>query len=197
VSSGNPETRQKILDAAWRALESNDPKATRMGDIAKLAGVSRQALYLHFPTRTDLLVAVTRHMDEVNDVDGKLEKSRNAKSGPARLDAFIDAWGNYIPEIAGAARALLAMRDDDPAAGAAWDDRMGAVRHGCEAAVRALEDDGVLLADYRRAEATDILWTLLSFRNWQQLTGSCKWSQKKYIDEMKSMARRLLLDTSP
>lgn len=193
MSSGNPETRKKILDAAWRALESDDPKATRMGDIAKLAGVSRQALYLHFPARTDLLIAVTHHMDEVNNVDGRLAKSRDAASGLERLDAFIDAWGNYMPLIAGVARVLIAMRLTDPDAGAAWDDRMQAVRHGCEAAVKALENDDALVARMSRAEATDMLWTLLSFENWTQLRYACGWSQHKYLERMKSMARRLLV----
>lgn len=192
MSSGNPETRQKILDAAWRALESGDAKSTRMGDIAKLAGVSRQALYLHFPARTDLLVAVTQHIDRIKDVDGRLEKSRNATSGIERLDAFIEAWGNYIPEIAGVARALLAMRASDPDAGTAWDDRMRAVRHGCDAAVKALKKDGVLSADYAATEATDVLWMLLSFENWERLRFGCGWTQKKYVTQMKIMARRLL-----
>lgn len=193
MSSGNPDTRRKILDAAWRALESGDTKSTRMGDIAKLAGVSRQALYLHFPARTDLLVAVTHHIDQIKDVDGRLARSRNASSGRERLDSFIDAWGNYIPEIAGVARALLAMRTADPDAGPAWDDRMRAVRHGCEAAVKALDADGDLSGDYTPALATDVLWTMLSFENWTRLRNDCGWSQKKYVAQMKAMARRLLV----
>lgn len=193
MSSGNPDTRRKILDAAWRALESGDTKSTRMGDIAKLAGVSRQALYLHFPARTDLLVAVTHHIDQIKDVDGRLARSRSASSGRERLDSFIDAWGNYIPEIAGVARALLAMRTADPDAGPAWDDRMRAVRHGCEAAVKALEADGDLSRDYTPELATDVLWTMLSFENWTRLRNDCGWSQKKYVTLMKAMARRLLV----
>ncbi|MBO6947141.1 MAG: TetR/AcrR family transcriptional regulator [Rhodospirillales bacterium] len=194
MSSGNPETRQRILDAAWRALESGDAKKTRMGDIAKLAGVSRQALYLHFPARTDLLVAVTQYIDRIKDVDGRLEKSRNASSGGERLDAFIEAWGDYIPEIAGVARALLDMRVGDPDAGMAWDDRMRAVRHGCDAAVKALKKDGDLSNDHTQAQATDVLWMLLSFENWERLRFGCGWPQKKYVTEMKAMARRLLTD---
>jgi len=42
-----------------------------MADIAKAAGISRQALYLHFPTRVDLLVAMTRHLDAQNDIDDR------------------------------------------------------------------------------------------------------------------------------
>ena len=106
-----------------------------MSDIAKQTGISRQAVYLHFPTRAELLIATTRHIDEVKEIDERLAKSRSASTGLERLEAFVEAWGNYIPEIYGVASALIAMQATDEEAGAAWSDRMGAVRHGCEAAV--------------------------------------------------------------
>jgi AcrR family transcriptional regulator len=193
MSSENSETRDRILDAAWTLLEEKAGSGVRMSDIARQAGISRQAVYLHFPTRAELLVAVTRHIDRVKDTDKRLEASRNAAGGIERLDAFIDAWGNYIPEIHGVARALIAMKDTDEAAAAAWDDRMQAVRHGCEAAVQALDEDGLLRPENSLRQSIDILWTLLSVANWEQLTGACGWTQAQYIDAMKSLARAGLL----
>ena len=193
MSSENSETRDRILDAAWTLLEEKAGSGVRMSDIARQAGISRQAVYLHFPTRAELLVAVTRHIDRVKDTDKRLEASRNAAGGLERLDAFIDAWGNYIPEIHGVARALIAMKDTDEAAAAAWDDRMQAVRHGCEAAVQALDEDGLLRPENSLRQSIDILWTLLSVANWEQLTGACGWTQAQYIDAMKSLARAGLL----
>ncbi len=170
----------------------------RMSDIAKEAGISRQALYLHFPTRSELLIATTRHLDDVKDIDlfvidGRLAPSRTAKTGVERLNAYIEAWGNYIPEIYGVARALLAMENTDKAAAAAWGNRMQAVRHGCEAAVNALEKDGVLSPDHAPKQAADILWTMLSVRNWEQLTGECGWPQKRYIKTIKQLAAKSLV----
>ena len=124
-------TKSRILDVTWNLLESGD-KAVRMSDIAKAAGISRQALYLHFPSRAELLVATTRHIDAVKNVDRRLALSRSASSGIERLHAFIEAWGGYIPEIHGISVALSAMRDSDTEAAVAWDDRMQAVRQGCE-----------------------------------------------------------------
>lgn len=193
MSSNNSQTRNRILDAAWELLEANQGKGVRMTDIAKQAGISRQALYLHFSTRSELLIATTRYIDEVKDVDARLVQSRSAETGTERLDAFIDAWGNYIPEIYAVAKALLAMKDTDAAAALAWNDRMQAVRHGCESAVNALHDDGTLSTEHTPALALDILWTLLSVRNWEQLTIECGWSQKKYIKTTKSLARRILV----
>ena len=48
-----------ILDAALEALAS-DPDAS-MAEIARRAGVVRATIYVHFPTRTELLDAVMAH----------------------------------------------------------------------------------------------------------------------------------------
>ena len=70
MSSNRINTKSRILEVTWRLLESGN-KAIRMADIAKAAGVSRQALYLHFPSRAELLVATTRHIDKVKNVDAR------------------------------------------------------------------------------------------------------------------------------
>lgn len=62
-----------------------------MSDIAKAVGISRQALYLHFPTRAELLIATTRHIDSVKNIDARLADSRVATSGRDRLVSFISA----------------------------------------------------------------------------------------------------------
>ncbi len=193
MSSPKSDTREKILKAAWKLLEANIGKEVRMSDIAKKTGISRQAVYLHFPTRVELLVATARYLDEVKDIDARLAKSRNAATGIERLDAFIEAWGNYIPEIYGVGKAFLAMKDSDDAAATAWNDRMQAVRHGCDAAIKALKADGALSPDHSPKQARDILWTLLSVENWVQFTQDCGWSQKRYIEMMKHLAARALL----
>ncbi len=165
-----------------------------MSDIAKAAGISRQAVYLHFSTRADLLVALTRWMDEVNEVDRHLAPSRTAPDGPSRLAAFIEAWGSYIPRIHGVARALMDLYDRDAEAREAWDDRMAALRDGCAAAVRALSADGCVRGDLSEQEATDLLWTLLSVRNWDHLCRDCGWSEEVYVLRMQDLARRALCD---
>ena len=113
MSSENSETRKNILETTWKLLESGGPSAVRMSDIAKSTGISRQAVYLHFPSRAELLIATTRYLDEVKDVDARLEASHSATSGLERLDAYIEAWGNYIPEVYGVARALVAHMSVD------------------------------------------------------------------------------------
>jgi len=193
MSNKNTDTRNRILESTWKLLESGTEDEVRMSDIAKDAGISRQALYLHFPNRADLLIATTRHLDAVNDVEARLAPSRAAATGTERLDAFIEAWGNYIPEIFGVAAALIAMQRKDQAAKDAWSNRLNAVREGCEAAVKALDRDERLRPELNVEKATDILWTLLSVGNWEQLTVTCGWTQSDYIDTTKALARRMLV----
>ena len=188
------QTKIRILETTWKVLETRIDK-NRMSDIAKAVGISRQALYLHYPTRAELLIATTKHIDTVKKVDQRLELSRAAGSGLERLHFFIKAWGGYIPEIHGMSVALRNMRKNDKAAAEAWDDRMQAVRHGCQAAVRAIAKDGKLRSDLTEQVATDILWTLLTVENWEKLVLDCAWSQSAYEDKMIELTETALLET--
>ena len=192
MSSNRINTKIRILEVTWKLLESGN-KAIRMADIAKASGVSRQALYLHFPNRAELLIATTRHIDTVKNVDERLARSRSASSGVERLHAFIEAWGGYIPEIHGISVALRAMRDTDKEVAAAWEDRMQAVRQGCEAAVRAIVEDGYLKEELTEVAAVDLLWTLLSVENWERLVFECDWSQSAYEQTLKQITEATLM----
>jgi AcrR family transcriptional regulator len=164
-----------------------------MSDIAAAAGVSRQAVYLHFRSRADLLVATTRYMDEVSGVEERLADFREAATGEARLAALVRFWGEHVPSIYGVARALLATYDTDEAAAAAWRDRMAAVRDGCQAVVMDLQRDGTLAEVWTPQRATDLLWSMLSVRMWEHLTIECGWSPDEYAKYIHSAARRALV----
>ena len=77
MSSDNSKTRTRILQAALKLLEASQGQGVRMADIAKQAGVSRQAVYLHFSTRAELLIATTLYLDEVKGSDARLAASRS------------------------------------------------------------------------------------------------------------------------
>ncbi|MEA3275671.1 MAG: TetR/AcrR family transcriptional regulator [Pseudomonadota bacterium] len=196
MSSEIIETRSRILQATVRMLEEHGGRGVRMGDIAKAAGISRQAVYLHFASRAELLVAATRYLDEVLDLDRRLAPSRAATSGVERLTLYIDFWGHYIPKIYGVAKALLLAQDTDEAAAAAWNDRMLAMRDGCRAAIEALHSNGKLAPEWTPKRATDALWTMLLVPNWENLTGECGWSTRQYVRWMKTLAKRTFLDES-
>ncbi len=167
-----------------------------MGDIAAAAGISRQAVYLHFASRTELLVAATKYLDEVLGSDRRLAPSRAATSGVKRLELYIESWGRYIPQIYSVAKGLMLAQDTDEAAAVAWKDRMLAMRDGCRAAVEALHADGSLASEWTPRKATDALWTMLLVPNWENLTIECGWSTQQYIRWIKTLAKRTFVEES-
>lgn len=193
MSRKTRDTRTHILDTTLDLLASGSPERTRMSDIARAAGLSRQAVYLHFPNRADLLIAATKHLDQKVDIDASLAESRAARTGQDRLAAFIRAWGGHIPVIFPVGRALMAMQAHDAEARAAWADRMAAVRHGCRAAVAALARDGALRPGLTEERATDLLAGLVSVPLWEHLTRDCGWSQDDYLAEILRISRASLL----
>ena len=196
MSSKKLDTRTRILVATVEMLEEHGGRGVRMGDIAKAAGISRQAIYLHFASRAELLEATTKYLDEVLDLDRRLVPSREAKSGVERLALYIEFWGRYVPEIYAVAKALLLVQDTDDAAAAAWKDRMLAMRAGCRAAIDALHSDGDLAPEWTPKRATDALWTMLLVPNWETLTGECGWSTQQYVRWMKILTKRAFVKES-
>ena len=196
MSSDHSVTRIKILDAALDLLQEGDLSKVRMSDIAKRTGISRQAVYLHYSTRADLLIAATKYMDEMKGTEERLAPSRAAKSGIERLDAWVDAWVDYIPEIYGPSKAFFAIMDRDEEAATAWNNRMQDMWEGCEAAIKALNKDGDLAEGMTQKAAADLLWAMLSVRNWELLTQQRGWSQKEYKKRIKATARQVFVRKS-
>lgn len=195
MSTEDSNTRQRIMEQALRLLVDNRGKNVRMSDIAKAAGVSRQAIYLHFKSQTDLMVATVQFGDELNGAEELVEPWRNAQ-GVDKLDTWIEFWGNYVPRIFGVAKALMLARESDEAAAAAWDDRMQDVRKSCRKTMQELASNDLLSDAWTVKAASDLLWTMLSIPVWEQLTVSCSWSKKQYIDKMKALAHETFLSES-
>ena len=192
MSSNNSETHEKILAAAWKLLEENQGKNVRMTDIANTANLSRQAVYLHFKSRINLMVATVQYGDKVRNASVQVQPWTEAE-GIEKLNAWIKFWGNYIPQIFGVAKALMLARESDEAAAAAWDNRMEGVRNCCKQTIESLAKKKQLTSKWNTQTATDILWTLLSISAWEQYTKVCGWSTEEYIKYMQDLTHLTFL----
>ena len=174
-------------------MEDQRGKNVHMSDIAKAVGISRQAVYLHFPTRTDLIVATVQYVDEVKGLNERMAQLETITSSVELLDAAIDVWGNYIPEVYGLCKVMLKARDTDEAMAAGWDNSMACLRDACEVIVAALAGEGLLANGWSSEKAVDMLWTLLSVDNWEHLTVECSWPQADYIAWMKTVSKQIFV----
>ncbi|MCR9145141.1 MAG: TetR/AcrR family transcriptional regulator [bacterium] len=193
MPGGKIETRQKILDATWRLMEARPNEAVNMSEIAKSAGISRQALYLHFETRTRLMLATVQYVDEVKGLNERLGALESARSGIDLLNSCVEVWGNYIPEIYGLARALRNTRDRDEASAAAWSDAMRCVRDICVLAIDRLQKEGLLHPDWSRREAIELMWSLISIESWEQLVQESNFTTRQFVQMTQKMLRKTLL----
>ncbi len=189
MSSKKTNIRTRIIEATWRLMEQRLGKSISMGDVAKTVGISRQAVYLHFASRTELMIATSNYVDEIKCLNERLNQFKTASSGIELLEACVDVWGNYIPEIYGLAKALLATRNTDEATAAAWNNNMGCLRDICRETIETLDAEGILAPEWSKEEAVEMFWTMISIHNWEQLTVECGWSTTQYIDRMKALLK--------
>lgn len=194
MSRDESNTRSKILLATQHAMESDPARAPAMGAIAKAAGISRQALYLHFPSRAELFIETVRDLDRRLDTERKLLPVTQARTGTERLSAFIGGWAAHLPHIHGVVTALMRLKDSDEAVAATWDNRMQAIRSSCQTTVRMLHDEGRLRSEWSIETATDLLSTLLSVENWERLTLESGWTSDEYTERMRAITYRLLVE---
>ncbi len=194
MSSAKQKTRERILNATWRLLEEHRGQIVHMQTIAQAAGITRQNLYLHFKSRTELITATMNYVDDVKGLEDRLKSLEVAKSGLELLETCVDVWGNYIPEIYGMAKAMLMTRDTDEATAKAWDGSMSCLRDICEDTIEALDKEEILSSEWSQEEATDLFFTMLSIQTWEQLVIECGWSQTQYINWIKKILLGTFVD---
>lgn len=194
MSSDDSDTRTKILDATWKLMERNRGQGVRMSDIAKATGISRQAVYLHFANRTDLMLATIKYVDDVKGLDERLKALNKARDSVELLEKIIEVWGGYIPEIYGIAKGVMVTRDTDEAHAAAWRGCIDCLRAACRDVIDALRAEKKLAKGWTRDAATEMLLVQLSIQTWEQLTVEEGWSQGSYIKRMKLLLKRALVD---
>ena len=68
MSSTDSDTHTRILAETMRLMEERHGQDGCLSDVAQAAGISRQAIYLHFTNRTQLLIATVRYADEMYSV---------------------------------------------------------------------------------------------------------------------------------
>jgi AcrR family transcriptional regulator len=161
--------------------EEHDAAPT-MSALARAVGISRQALYLHFPDRAQLLLALITHIDENEQLEAGIAAVTGAAdaAGSIRAWASMQAWRN--PKIAAAVRPLDSARHSDPAASAAWADRLANRMRGAHFIIERLRAEGRLDPAWTSTEAAALLWELTSFHVWDDLVNDAQIAPDCYVE---------------
>lgn len=164
-----------------------------MAQIAEEAGVSRQALYLHFADRTSLFLEVSRMADATARTTSRQQRVDDAATGRDALREAIALQALLKPLLRGIATALDALRRTDPAADAAWKEREHARLRRCEIVVRRLQSDGDLAPGWDVKAAARCFWAVTSQRVWDDLVVDQGWSAVRYRKHLTQLLEAALL----
>jgi AcrR family transcriptional regulator len=169
MSSMGP-TGDRILDAALSCAKEG-PDFT-MADLARAAGLSRQGIYLHFPDRKTLLIALALRAKEEHP-SPRLE---DAPSARAALGALVARFAEVYPKVWPVVRALESETGDR------------GVVPDCHALVARFRGEGALAPHLSPAAAADILSTLLSLAVWKELVMGRGWDSARYKSHITFLA---------
>jgi AcrR family transcriptional regulator len=189
---GDPDTRRRILDAAWALLEERGT-GIRIADVAAKAGVSRQAVYLHFGDRVSLFVALGDHIDVSFGRDDLRKHVFGAPSGVESLRRWVQTMSWYTAKIDSVSRILELAADSDEALSAVWRDRMTGRRGHVRRIAERIAADGQLADGWTAEAAADLVFTVTLPGPWRVLTSVLDWSEEQYAEEITGLLERSIL----
>lgn len=189
---GDPDTRRRILEATWELIEERGA-SIRLVDAADRAGVSRQAVYLHFGDRAGLLLALVEYMPETLRFQELLAHVFDAPTGAEMLQRAVEVHSTYSAKIDSVAQVLEATQYRDKALGAAWRDRMDRSRVAHRAIIQRIADEGQLADGWTVDAAADLFYTFTMQGPWRELTRELGWTPEQYAENVLRLFRRSLL----
>jgi AcrR family transcriptional regulator len=163
-------TAQKILDATLACAQQQADFT--MADVAQKASLSRQAVYLHFPDRAELLMALLARLGDETPPT-QIERAPSAR---AALTALAGRLAETYPRRWPVLRALDGETAD------------AALAADARALAERFRSEGALAAHLSPPAAADLLATLLSLAVWKELVIGRGWDSARYKSHIAFLA---------
>jgi AcrR family transcriptional regulator len=185
------ETRERILSAAWQVARELGTVQFSLAEIAALAGVSRQALYLHFTNRSGLLLEMARRIDYTSGFVDRLAVARKLEPLPA-FRRLLRLWFEHLDQVLPVARALEAAAITGEEGAEAYHDRMLAWHETLHIFIAALAGAQLLRREWTVDQATDWVWARTQPAIYDSLTRQRGWTTRTVTQRsIRSIIREL------
>jgi AcrR family transcriptional regulator len=189
-----PGTRERVLQLTRALIARRGNAAISLVEVAAEAGLSRQALYLLFGSRSGLLLALVDHLDDASDVPRRLAALRQDLPAADAFEPYLRAWFDYLPVVLPIARALLAAAaTGDADARRAWDSRMQKLRGGFLQITKGLRASGLLREGWSAEAAADWIYVQTHVDQWQHLVVESSWKPQTAATRILAALRETLL----
>lgn len=184
-------SRRAALAAAKELLAARGFEALSMSEIADRAGISRRALYNHFPTRTKLVGALFDFIAETEGLADSTQRVWQCRDGASALREWAAHVARYHPRLLRIDRAVSRVRDTDPDAMRHWQRVRRAKLENCERLVRMLTAAAQLAPGWTEESAARMIYALTTSDLVEALMVDMKWSERRFADHF----GRLLVST--
>lgn len=192
VLYGDPETRRRILQATWELLEQQDA-GVKLGDVADRAGVTRQAVYLHFGDRSGLLVALVDFIDVSLGAVQLRAHIHGGATGVESLQRWIQTMSWYTAKIDRVTQVLESSQYQDEALAAAWRNRMGRRQQHIRSIIERIAAEGRLAPGWSVDTAVELLYVITMPGAWRELTRELGWTAEQYTQHLTRLVQSALL----
>jgi AcrR family transcriptional regulator len=162
LNARSRRTRVQLLEAARALLEDEGFDALTMTALADRAGVTRRAVYLHFPSRADVVDALFDFVADAEGLHDSLQRVWDAPDPIAALTEWARHLSDYHLRLLPFDRAVARVAHADPDALAHRNRVRSEKLANCRRLAQRLADDGRLAAGWTvrtAAEAIDALST--------------------------------------
>jgi AcrR family transcriptional regulator len=176
-----------LVRAARELIEQEGFAALTMTAVAERAGVTRRGAYLHFPTRTDLLVALYGDLGQTEEIGASLQRVWDSPDAATALTEWAEHIARAHPRILGVVRAVEWARYDDPDAAELWRTAQGNWLKGCRRLMRRLADEGLLAPQWTVDSAADMMWALMSIDVLDRLHNERRWSTRRVATHLAAL----------
>ena len=177
-------TRAAVLAAAHAILKEEGFEALTMTAVAKRAGVTRVAVYMHFASRAKLVEGLFDYVAGVEGLAASLQAVWDAPDAVAALDRWAAHLARYHPRVLAVDRALQRVWRDDPDAAAHRRRVVSEKLANCRRLARRLDDEGRLAGGWTVQSATDMLFALISSDMIEALTVDRRWSRDRLAEHL-------------
>lgn len=182
-------TRQALLGATRSILEKDGFEALTMQSVADQAGVTRAAVYLHFPSRAHLVAALFDYMAETAGLSESLAKVWAAPDAPAALEEWARHLARYHVRLLAVDRAVERVRRVDADAAAHRARVRAAKLANCRRLADWLATEDRLPAPWTPATVADMIYALSTSDVVEALVADRRWSQRRLGDHLGRLLR--------
>lgn len=186
-----------MLDAVLALLTGSGAGRVTYDAVARRAGVARQTVYSHFPTRGALLAAAADHARAAAGADDLARAVYEAPTARDALRAFVAVHAAFLPKVLPAYLAVERERSADPDVEAAFAARATGRRQLARLVATRLRAEGDLADPWTVDTATDLVVTVCSGSSTAHLLRGAGWTPEEMHDRLLVLFERALLTPRP